>query len=77
LNHLGDIMNTTYSLPSSIATPVDRNRQAISVALRDSLRRDSEAGLCQRGDIREQSAHFFVAPADFSIEPWPHGGLNE
>jgi hypothetical protein len=71
-------MKTTFPSPSIVTAPVDRDRQAISGAVGDArLRRDSEAGPRQRGDIREQSAHFFAAPQDFSIEPWPHGGRSE
>jgi hypothetical protein len=71
-------MNPTFPSPYPIADLVDRNRQALSIVAQDSrLRPDSAVGRRQARDIREQSAHFFAAPADFSIEPWPHGGLNE
>jgi hypothetical protein len=71
-------MNSTFPSPSSGADVVDRNQQVLSIMARDSeLRPDSAVASRQVRETREQSAHFFAAPQDFSIEPWPHGGLNE
>jgi hypothetical protein len=71
-------MSPTFPAPSTGADVVNRNQQVLSSMARDlQLRPDSAVTPRQARDIREQSAHFFAAPQDFSIEPWPHGGLNE